>query len=141
VSPCALGQKILFKTVGVNYIQFKLDFLGFWSILMREALFISHNAPILPWEKTMNRPASSNDNGGFVIGQHYEFDPPVTTNAAPPGGDWTRRTFRSGKCMRYADNAKAHMFVGTPVDEDKPYIFAVAWGGGSIAKEVPDPVR
>lgn len=74
---------------------------------------------------------------GFVIGQSYDFDPPVETNCVLfPGGDWTRKTFSHGWCLKYDAELGHYVFQGKPVGEKMEHFFTVNWGKGSAAEIV-----
>ena len=80
------------------------------------------------------------DDEKFVPGQHYTFDPPLETNCiAVPGGEWVRRRFAEGWCLKYEPKRNAFAFQGKPVGEKGEYYFHVEWGKGSVATDVPAP--
>ena len=78
---------------------------------------------------------------GFVIGNHYEFNPPVETNCVPcvKAKKFERKKFAEGWCISYDKTRGFYVFQGKPVGEKLEHYFTVEWGKGSVAENVAPP--
>src|SRR5580704_18055967 len=84
--------------------------------------------------------ANQSGNEGFVPAQHYKFDQPVETNCIPAGGgQFQRKSFAEGWCLKYDEERGSFAFQGKPVGEEVESYFFVEWGTGSVAENIPAP--